>query len=77
LSDVNERRLEPFIAHNLWLLGGIIASLTLMSTMRWLHLVVGFNACDVHDALATDTYPLSGSFSSRNQALKFFAFIGK
>ncbi len=27
--------------------------------MRWLHLVVGFNACDVHDVLTTDNYPMA------------------
>jgi len=25
--------------------------------MCWLHLVVGFSACDVYDVLAIDTYP--------------------
>ena len=52
---LNERRIDPFRAHKSWLTGGVIAPLTLVSTMCWLHLVVGFNACDVYDVLATDT----------------------
>ena len=52
---LNERHINPFGARKSWLTEGVIAPLTLMSTMYWLHLVVGFNACDVHDALAIDT----------------------
>jgi hypothetical protein len=52
---VNERYINPFGARKSWLTEGVIAPLTLMSTMSWLPLVVGFNACDVYDVLATDT----------------------
>lgn len=52
---LNECRIDPFGAHKSWLTGGAIAFLTLVSTMCWLHLVVGFSACDVYDVLATDT----------------------
>ena len=52
---LNERRIDPFGAHTSSLTGGVIALLTLVSTMCWLHLVVGFSACDVYDVLATDT----------------------
>jgi hypothetical protein len=55
---VNERHINPFGARKSWLTEGVIAPLTLGSTTCWLHLVVGFNACDVHDVLATDTYPV-------------------
>ena len=51
---LNERRIDPFGAHKSWLTGDVIALLTLVSTMCWLHLVVSFSACDVHDVLATD-----------------------
>ena len=51
---LNERRLDPFEAHKSWLPGGVIASLSLMSTMSRLPLVVGLNACDVYDVLTTD-----------------------
>ena len=53
---LNERRTDPFGAHKSWLAGRIVASLTLVSTMCWLHLVVVLSACDVYDVLATDTY---------------------
>ena len=52
---LNERRIDPFGAHKSWLTGGVITLLTLVSTMCWPHLVVGFSACDVYDVLATDT----------------------
>jgi hypothetical protein len=52
---VNERYIDPFGAHTSWLTGGVIALLTLVSTMCWPHLVVGLSACDVYDVLATDT----------------------
>jgi hypothetical protein len=52
---LNVRHIDPFEAHKSWLTGGAITSLTLVSTMCWLHLVVGFSTCDVHDVLATDT----------------------
>lgn len=52
---LNEHLIDPFGAHKSWLPGGVIAPLSLMSTMSWLRLVVGFNACDVYDVLATDT----------------------
>jgi len=55
LTMLNERRIDPFGAHKSWLTGDVIALLTLVSTMCWLHLVVSFSACDVHDVLATDT----------------------
>lgn len=55
LTMLNERRIDPCGAHTSWLTGGVIALLTLVSTMCWLHLVVGFSACDVYDVLATDT----------------------
>jgi hypothetical protein len=51
---VNERYIDPFGAHTSWLTGGVIALLTLVSTMCWPHLVVGLSACDVYDVLATD-----------------------
>jgi hypothetical protein len=51
---LNECRIDPFGAHKSWLTGGVIALLTLVSTMCWLHLVVSFSACDVYDVLATD-----------------------
>ena len=50
----NERRIDPFGAHKPLLTGVVIALLTLVSTMCWLHLVVGFSACDVYDVLAID-----------------------
>lgn len=52
---LNEHRLDPFGAHKSSLTGGVIALLTLVSTMCWLHLVVGFSPCDVYDVLATDS----------------------
>ena len=52
---LNEHRLDPFGAHKSSLTGGVIALLTLVSTMYWLHLVVGFSPCDVYDVLATDS----------------------
>jgi len=51
---LNEHRIDPFGAHKSWLAEGIVASLTVVSTMCWLHLVVGFSACGVYDVLAID-----------------------
>ena len=53
---LNERHIDPCGPRKSWLTEGVIAPLTLVSTMCWLPLVVGFNACDVYDALATDSY---------------------
>ena len=39
---LNERHINPFGAHKSWLTGGVIALLTLVSTMCWLHLVQRF-----------------------------------
>jgi hypothetical protein len=52
---LNARYINPFGAHKSWLTGGFIMPLTLVSTMSWMPLVVGFNACNVYDVLATDS----------------------
>lgn len=55
---LNARYINPFGVHKSWLTGGFIMPLTLMPMTFWLLLVVGFNACDVYDVLATDNYVL-------------------